>query len=108
MVLMMSQLDQFSRFSESEATIFDGVETYGYWESMSFLRERPSEDNIGVFRVLPALEGRPDLIANHIYGSPLLDWVLIAFNNATELNWPRIGQNIEYPVKSIVIPEVVG
>jgi len=106
--VIMAELDQFSRFNGSEQTIFDGVETYGYWNAQSFLIKRPTEDLIGIFRVLPAVEGRPDLISNQLYGTPLLDWVLIAFNNVTDLNWPRAGDVVEYPNKQLVIREVVG
>lgn len=105
----MADFDEFSRYRFTELVIFDGNETLGAWTQPSFLLDRPTEDQIGVFRVTSAVEGRPDLIANQLYGSPLLDWVLISFNNARQgLNWPRAGSAIEYPLKSIVIPEIVG
>jgi len=94
--------------------ITDGHETFGRWKSYSFLKERPADENIGVFRVTSAVEGRPDLISQQVYGTPLLDWVLIAFNNTIDnqsarnaLNWPRAGDLVEYPVESIVVPEVL-
>lgn len=105
----MPELDQFSRFSQSQLIMFDDVETFGVWEQPSFLIKRPNEDKIGVFRVTSATEGRPDLISNKLYGTPLLDWVLIAFNNVRKpLNWPRAGDDIEYPFDSIVLPELLG
>ena len=105
---MRAMLDDYSRFSKTEMIIIDGVETFGKWKQYSFLVERPVEDKIGVFRITSAVEGRPDLISTQIYGTPMLDWVLIAFNNARgTLNWPRTGDTIEYPVESIVIPEVL-
>lgn len=105
----MPNLDSFSRFQLSEPIIYDGVETFGTWKQPSFLRKRPPEDQIGVFRVTSATAGRPDLIANQIYGSPLLDWVLIAFNGARQaLNWPLAGDSIEFPVDTIVLPELLG
>jgi hypothetical protein len=106
---MMADLDQFSRFQASQPIIYDGVDTFGTWTQPSFLRERPQEDQIGVFRVTSPLEGRPDLIANQLYGTPLLDWVLISFNNARRsLNWPRSGDTIEYPLETVVLPELLG
>jgi hypothetical protein len=105
----MANLDQFSRFQQSEQIIYDGVDTFGVWTQPSFLIQRPEEKQIGVFRVSSALEGRPDLIANELYGTPLLDWVLISFNNARRsLNWPRAGDDIEYPLDTVVLPELLG
>jgi len=102
------ELDEFSRLKRTEPTIFDGKETFGPWKQFNFLIQRPSEDLIGVFQVPSALEGRPDMIAFHVYGTPLLDWVLIAFNNARgALNWPRTGDLVEYPLDSVVLPEIL-
>lgn len=102
-------MDDFSRFSRTEMIIVDGYETFGQWKQYSFLMERPADENVGVFRVTSAIEGRPDLISYEVYGTPLLDWVLIAFNNAREaLNWPLAGTLVEYPLESIVVPEVLN
>jgi hypothetical protein len=101
-------MSDFSRFSRTEMIIVEGNETFGRWKSFSFLKERPADNNIGVFQVTSAVEGRPDLISQQIYGTPLLDWVLIAFNNArAAINWPRTGDLVEYPVESIVVPEIL-
>lgn len=105
----MTDFDEYSRYRTTQLLVVDGKETLGAWSQPPFLLNRPTDDEIGVFRVTSAVEGRPDLIANQLYGSPLLDWVLIAFNNArTSINWPRAGTAIEYPMKSVVIPEIVG
>jgi len=105
----MAEFDEFSRYRSTEPIFYDDNETLGTWAKPAFLLNRPKEDQIGVFRVTSAVEGRPDKIANQLYGSPLLDWVLISFNNARSvLNWPKSGTAIEYPIKSIVIPEIVG
>lgn len=104
----MADLDQFSRLGQTQQIIFNGVETFGIWKQPSFLKERPSEANIGVFRVNTQTEGRPDLIANELYGTPLLDWVLISFNKVRSLNWPRAGDSIEYPLDVVVLPELLG
>ncbi len=103
----MNYLREFSRFSTTPTTIFDGRETYGPWVSYDFLKTRPKDDDIRVYTVTSAMEGRPDLIANAVYGTPALFWVLIAFNKAMgAINWPRSGDVIEYPSESIVIPEL--
>ena len=105
---MAGILSDFSRFSRTDMVIIDGNETFGKWKLYAFLKERPAEENIGVFQVTSAVEGRPDLISQQIYRTPLLDWVLIAFNNARDtLNWPRSGDLLEYPIESIIIPEIL-
>ena len=101
----MAQLDDFSRFFQTGETIIDGNETFGVWNPPLFLKIRPEEDKIARFRVTSQTEGRPDTIANRIYGTPLLDWVLISFNKVRDpLNWPKAGDIIEYPIDSIVFP----
>jgi len=100
--------DEYSRLNLNEDIIYDDVVTVGRWQRQGFLTKRPPQASIRVFRVTSALEGRPDLIAESIYGVSALDWVLIAFNNVREpLNWPRTGDIIEYPISSIVLPELI-
>lgn len=100
--------DSFSRFKKTPPTIVDGKETYGRWVDFQFLRERPDEEFIKVFQVTNPVEGRPDLISQAVYGTPLLDWVLIAFNKVRDpFNWPRAGEAIEYPADVIVLPELL-
>jgi hypothetical protein len=104
----MSQLNSLSRFRTTPPLIYNGMVTYGRWKLPSFLVNRPANNLIGIFRVTPAVEGRPDLISNQVYGTPQLDWVLIAFNNVREtLNWPKAGDTIEYPVDTVVLPELM-
>lgn len=100
--------DSLSRFKNTEKIIANGKETYGIWSSFHFLQERPSDDNIGIYQVTSAKEGRPDLISHALYGTPILDWVLLAFNNVTEVfGWPVAGSAIEYPLDSIVFSELL-
>lgn len=104
----MPDLDQFSRFRHTPLIVEDGKETYGTWVEPDFLKTRPSDDNVGFFQVTNQLEGRPDLISNQVYGTPLLDWVLIAFNKVRDpLNWPRAGDMIEYPLDTVVLPQLL-
>lgn len=111
----MAELSHFSRFRKTPETITDGVETFGPWVQPSWLKKRPRDGLIGVFRVTNAVEGRPDLISEQVYGTSLFDWVLIAFNaihnNDTGarlgLNWPTAGSTIIYPLESIVFPELM-
>ncbi len=112
----MAELDNFSRLLRTQQIIFQGKETFGSWSSFSWLENRPADNLISNFYVTPALEGRPDLIASQIYGTPLLDWVLISFNSrvgndetaAKALTWPKAGQIIEYPTESLVVSSLLG
>lgn len=99
----MSEFDFSSRFRNTNLTIVEDHETVGVWNQPSYLVERPAESFISKFYVNNAYEGRPDLIANQMYGNPKLDWVIIAFNNPPELlNWPRAGDLIEIVDPSLV------
>lgn len=105
---MTSEYIPYSRFSQTPVMLVNGTETYGKWKQYRFLSNRPADDQIGIFQVSNQFEGKPDLIASRIYSSSQLDWVLIAFNNAFDVfNWPRAGDVIEYPIESIVIPEIL-
>lgn len=99
----MSEFAFSSRYRNTDLTIVEGLETVGVWEQPSYLVKRPSESLISRYYVDNAFEGRPDLIANLYYGNPRLDWVIIAFNNPSELlNWPRAGDIIEIVDSSLV------
>lgn len=92
-----------SRYRRTQVGIYEGAETVGVWNQPNFLKQRPSEDQIFRYYVSSAFEGRPDLIADSVFGSPFLDWVLIAFNAPVEvLNWPPAGTTIEYPSPYLV------
>jgi len=109
---MPLELDAGSRFQFTPSVLVvmpngETVETFGTWKIPKFLKNRPTPDNIGRYVVTSGMEGRPDKISTEIYGSQYLDWVLIAFNNATDpLNWPVAGTVIEYPLPSVVFAEI--
>lgn len=104
----MTITGEFSRFTTTDLVDVGGELVYGSWNVPNFLRERPSDDFIRTFKVTSAVEGKPNLIALQLYGSEQLYWVLVAFNNARGvLNWPRSGDTIEYPIDSIVLPQLL-
>lgn len=83
------------------------VETVGVWVKPSWLKKRPNNNQIGNVIITSDLEGRPDKIAQAVYGDDKLDWVIIAFNSPLNpLGWPKTGERVEYPAESIVIPEL--
>lgn len=103
----MAKFATNSRYHKTDKIIVDGIETVGTWNQPSYLVERPSDDYILKYSVNNVVEGRPDLIAAQVYGSPLLDWVLIAFNSPAEvLNWPTAGTTIDYPTPDLVFSQL--
>lgn len=107
--------NKYSRFRLTERVIEQGKETLGVWARQSWLKELPEDRFIMVYKVTSRTEGRPDLISNLLYGTPLLDWVIISFNAAHYpelnvrgvLNWPKTGTIIKYPSDTIIFPEIV-
>lgn len=98
-------MQPYSRFSKTDPVLFDGNETYGRWNSPL---TSTVYSNLVLIVVNANYAGRPDLIANKLYGDPSLDWMLIAVNNATEaLNWPSAGDTIKVPNPSIVSSELL-
>ena len=101
-------LGYFSRFQTTESILVDGKKTLGAWDPPNFIKEKPDKEFIFTYRVTSKTEGRPDLISNTIYGTSDLFWVLIAFNKPRNtLNWPKVGDIIEYPAQSIVMSELL-
>ena len=98
-------MSTYSRFSKTDSVLFDGCSTYGRWNS-------PITEQIlnsaNAYIVNSPYAGRPDLIANVIYGNASLDWLLIAVNNVTEtLNWPKAGDTILVPSALTVSSELI-
>jgi len=68
---------------------------------------RPNDKYIHKYIVPSSQQGRPDLIADAVYGLDSLDWVLITFNNVINVfGWPKSGEIISWPDSSIVIPSL--
>lgn len=108
----MLDIDFGSRFFKTpavnvEATDGSIVETLDVWVKPSFLTTRPTKDKIGQYLVPNQHAGRPHLIAETIYGTEDYDWILLAFNNVTDVfSWPKTGQMIEYPISDVVVKEL--
>ena len=103
----MAKFNFHSRYRKTSPIIVDNAETIGTWSQPNYLVERPLDKFILKYSVTSAIEGRPDLIAQAVYGASDLDWVIIAFNSPTEiLNWPTAGTTIEYPSQDLVMSEL--
>jgi hypothetical protein len=107
---MAIKLDSFSRFRETQPIVTDAlnggkIETFGLWKEPSFLTGPldPQLDVINI-KVDGSRAGRPDLIANDVYGSPSYFWVLIAYNKPKDLfGWPRVNSVVLAPNPQLVL-----
>lgn len=100
---------EFLRFNETELVQSENQTTYGLWVRPDFVDQESLQPNdVGFFNITSATEGRPDIISHQIYGTPFLDWVIIAFNSPENtLNWPEAGETIKYPVKRVVLSRLL-
>lgn len=102
---MATETQTYSRFSQTEPILFDGCETYGRWNNPL---SSAIYDSLIVVVVDARYAGRPDIIADVLYGDSSLDWALIAVNNVTEtLNWPSAGSTIKAPNPSVMTGELL-
>ena len=103
--MKIMELSAYSRLTKTELVLFDGQETFGRWTNPI---TDELKNNMSVYAVDNAHEGRPDLIANELYSISTLDWLLIALNGATDvLNWPRAGSVIRVPARSAITAELL-
>ena len=102
-----------SRFKISEQVLTnDGKETWGLMKRFYFLDRNNLEDNeIDRIVIDSTLSGRPDKIADEVYGRIDLDWVILMFNNVENPfeypnGWPSVSETVEYPTPIVVLAEV--
>ena len=81
----------------------DGVSHLGRWVEPEFLSTAPFR----TVTVVSQFNGRPDLLSQHLYGTPEYFWVLVAFNRPVDtLNWPKSGELIKVPdITSIALEQ---
>ena len=97
------ELSSRSRFRTTASVLFDGHETFGRWDPPIIAVEQLPRQQLIILKVDNAFEGRPDLISLAYYGTTLLDWLIISYNNPRDvLNWPRAGQVISFPIPQVV------
>lgn len=82
-----------SRFVNTQIVRFDGVETFARWPQISYLSTKP----IAIFTVTPDRASRLDLLSNDYYGTPDYWWAIMAYNQKTELGWPKAGDVVKIP-----------
>ncbi|MDP1712442.1 MAG: hypothetical protein Q8K86_08295 [Candidatus Nanopelagicaceae bacterium] len=95
----------YGRFNTTDPVIKDNKVTYGLWSRPEFLRSQADDD---VYYIVDnTKEGRIDLIANEVYGTPHLSWIIPAAMHQIDcLNWPTTGTALRLPSPSRVFAEV--
>lgn len=79
----------------------------GFWARPSFLDRQFTAEQIAFYRVTTQTEGRPNVIANELYGSEEYEWILLAFNDVVDtLTWPKSGSVIRYPKKKAILTDL--
>lgn len=105
---MSIAIDPHSRFKLSQPVVINGIETFGLLTKFPFLDPASIDDaDIVKITVTPDMAGKPWAIANAIYNSPVLDWVIVLFNRPLNpVNWPPNGTVIRAPRQGLVLPLV--
>lgn len=104
--------DSYSRFASTPVILYDGgdgpQEMYAKWQRPKALTRDLADSEIQRYVVPKAFEGRPDMIANAVYGVSELDWLVIAYNEAAQVfSWPKAGQVIKLPRSTFVASELL-
>lgn len=95
----------YDRFNDNTPIVVDGQMTYGLWQPPSFLEniDQIPQEQILSFSVDSSTENDPGAIAQEVYGSEFLDWVLFAFNNVINTtDWPKAGTVVLYPDRALI------
>lgn len=99
-------VSQHSRFQDSEPIIHNGSETFGLMTKPYFLNPKNLDPNTEIINltITPDLAGKPWMIADQVYNSPILDWVVVLFNKPLNpVGWPVNGAVIRLPISGIVL-----
>lgn len=96
------------RYKNLNSIDYKGHIAYGKARKYAFTSIPITDSRIKNYKVKAGQEGRPDLIANAVYGDSKLFWVLLEYNNVVDVfGWPKIGSIIRYPTESAVLPELI-
>ncbi len=96
--------DSTSRFYSLESIIINGKPTYGRASLPDALQEANlTPGQIARMTITQQYVGRPDALANDVYGTPFLEWIIVMFNKPMNpLGWPQAGITIKLPTKDAV------
>jgi len=101
-------MDTYSRFNTTDIiTLDNNVKAYSMWRKPSLLEREYNDDEVFYYQVQNNEAAKPHIISNNVYGTTLLDWLIIAFNLRHDVfGWPKAGTIIKL-IKPIVVSEEI-
>ena len=76
----------------------------GWWER----RTMPRQDDDIQYTIDKRVEGRPDLIAHHVYGKVQLMWLVLQYNNIVDVETELVaGEEIFLPTMERVMLSIM-
>lgn len=91
-----------SRFRKTPNIGYNGYNTIDRWNGFDWINTSPARTIV----INSAMAGRLDLIANAELGTPELWWAIMYYNNQTDINWPRAGDEVKIPRLNYVLGEI--
>ena len=88
-----------SRYLKTEVIKHDNEETLGLWPGEDWLTSAPALTIV----TTASQAGRVDLIADEYLGSVDFWWAILYYNNKTDINWPRAGDEVSIPSAANVL-----
>jgi len=88
-----------SRYLNTSAIKHNGKETLGLWSGEDWLESTPTSTIVAT----ASQAGRADLIAAQYLGSVDFWWAILYYNNKTDINWPRAGDEVQIPSAAYVL-----
>ena len=88
-----------SRYRYTPTVNYKGNTIPGIWPGFNWLTDQPQQ----YIAATADLIGRCDLIASRYLGSVDLWWAIMYYNNITDINWPRAGDQVAIPSRASVL-----
>lgn len=104
MTFRRSDQQRNSRYSQGGTVELIG-NNIGWWERHVYQRS----DSDVVFTVTSRYARRPDLLANDLYNTPILQWFILQYNAIVDINEEFIeGSTITLPTKARLFGELLA
>jgi hypothetical protein len=77
----------------------------GWWTQ----RNIPTSVDDIIYIIAKGVEKRPDLISNHVYGTPIYAWLVLQYNNIVDIETELVSDVvIKLPTRSRLILQILG
>lgn len=103
---MKYRSDKMSRGRYTVGGISESMPTRIGWWDRTLFRKDPSDFP---YTLTPRYNQRPDLLANDLYGTPTLMWLVLQYNSIIDINTEFVtGAVIQLPSKSRVFSQILN